>query len=756
MPTRVASSAMASCACFLVPTNRIDAAVGDGLLDELVGLVDVGQRLLQVDDVDAVALGEDEPLHLRVPATGLVPEVDAAVEQLLHGDDSHGRCSLSVRARPAGPRSSVVAGAGRRHRPGVAPEPGPVGHARRRAADRPGSAGPPGHRPAGRPGPEPDGIRGRAKSPRRSRCDVEHTPRTPRALCRIPAPTGSCPHAATARPQLRLTAFRRPPPAATVRAWTDGDGAGPASDGRAAGRAAVPHGRGGGRLLTRRRSACSSRCVGARRAGGGRDGVGRAAGRRRRTEPTQRRRSPAPAPGTGGRSDRAGPARSRAVPGADAPLRPGPRGVDLAAPVGAAGARRRRGHGRVRRRAGRPRGGVGAARRRAAHHLRAGGPGRRGRDDRSARAPSSARSPPATGLPGRPACTGGCAAERGSYLDPLLLLVPPHVRLLPVPDPWPGSRPGRAAAAVGTLPRRGARRASRGAPRAGRAAGRSCDSVTPEDAADLRQRAVLQVVQAHHQPVALAELRDRLPELPTGLALLRRRLAGSGRRRRACRDAAVGARPQLLDAEHGLGAGGAQLAQRPDLQRVGHLALGRGPPQAHASCSPDALGLAGAQPDGARAPSPARAARRGPRPGCAARRSSRTARSGPGRTARWPRAARTPRTARGRPRRHGRAAARGAVHDGAHQRAVVHDQPVAGAPIRRGAVGRPQRPRGVDGGSRRWRRGPPRGAGVGPRPRDGGHRQRSGTADSSGRGAVSGQVTPGDGPGHGPPSAARR
>ena len=63
------------------------AAVGDGLLDELVGAVDVGQRLLQVDDVDAVALGEDEALHLRVPATGLVPEVHAALEQLLHADD---------------------------------------------------------------------------------------------------------------------------------------------------------------------------------------------------------------------------------------------------------------------------------------------------------------------------------------------------------------------------------------------------------------------------------------------------------------------------------------------------------------------------------------------------------------------------------------------------------------------------------------------------------------------------------------------
>ena len=65
------------------------AAVGDGLLDELVRLIDVGQRLLQVDDVDAVAVGEDETLHLGVPATRLVSEVDAGVEEFAHGNDSH-------------------------------------------------------------------------------------------------------------------------------------------------------------------------------------------------------------------------------------------------------------------------------------------------------------------------------------------------------------------------------------------------------------------------------------------------------------------------------------------------------------------------------------------------------------------------------------------------------------------------------------------------------------------------------------------
>ena len=70
------------------------AAVGDEVADERVGGLDPRQRLLQIDDVDAVALTEDEPLHLRVPAPGLVAEVDTGLEQLLHGDDRRHRSSL--------------------------------------------------------------------------------------------------------------------------------------------------------------------------------------------------------------------------------------------------------------------------------------------------------------------------------------------------------------------------------------------------------------------------------------------------------------------------------------------------------------------------------------------------------------------------------------------------------------------------------------------------------------------------------------
>ena len=65
------------------------ATAGDEVTNESVGLVDASQRLLEIDDVDAVALAEDEAAHLRVPTAGLVTEVHASFEQLAHRDDSH-------------------------------------------------------------------------------------------------------------------------------------------------------------------------------------------------------------------------------------------------------------------------------------------------------------------------------------------------------------------------------------------------------------------------------------------------------------------------------------------------------------------------------------------------------------------------------------------------------------------------------------------------------------------------------------------
>jgi len=45
--------------------------------------------LLQIDNVDAVAGAEDVLLHLRVPPAGLMAEVNAGLQKLLHADFSH-------------------------------------------------------------------------------------------------------------------------------------------------------------------------------------------------------------------------------------------------------------------------------------------------------------------------------------------------------------------------------------------------------------------------------------------------------------------------------------------------------------------------------------------------------------------------------------------------------------------------------------------------------------------------------------------
>ena len=54
---------------------------------EVVRLLEQLEGLLEVDDVDASALREDEAAHLRVPASRLVTEVDAGLQELPHGYD---------------------------------------------------------------------------------------------------------------------------------------------------------------------------------------------------------------------------------------------------------------------------------------------------------------------------------------------------------------------------------------------------------------------------------------------------------------------------------------------------------------------------------------------------------------------------------------------------------------------------------------------------------------------------------------------
>ena len=74
----------------LGPDEQDLVAAGDGLADGLEGDVQALDGLGEIDDVDPVALREDERAHLGVPAAGLVAEVDSGFEQLPHRNGRHG------------------------------------------------------------------------------------------------------------------------------------------------------------------------------------------------------------------------------------------------------------------------------------------------------------------------------------------------------------------------------------------------------------------------------------------------------------------------------------------------------------------------------------------------------------------------------------------------------------------------------------------------------------------------------------------
>ena len=91
-PQRSASSCTMAASCRLVQTKRMFSPRSDDVAHELLRELELAQRLLQVDDVDAVALGENEPAHLGVPPAGLVPEVDAGFQELFEVGLGHGDC----------------------------------------------------------------------------------------------------------------------------------------------------------------------------------------------------------------------------------------------------------------------------------------------------------------------------------------------------------------------------------------------------------------------------------------------------------------------------------------------------------------------------------------------------------------------------------------------------------------------------------------------------------------------------------------
>src|SRR5699024_12651140 len=65
----------------LFRTSKQDGtAMGDRVFHKLLCAIDERQGLLQVNNVDAVTLGEDKAFHLRVPTTCLVPEVSTRIQ----------------------------------------------------------------------------------------------------------------------------------------------------------------------------------------------------------------------------------------------------------------------------------------------------------------------------------------------------------------------------------------------------------------------------------------------------------------------------------------------------------------------------------------------------------------------------------------------------------------------------------------------------------------------------------------------------
>src|SRR5690606_25853465 len=58
-------------------------AARDHVANQALCQLDLTSRLLQVDDVDAVPLREDELPHLRVPTAGLVAEMYAGLQEFL-------------------------------------------------------------------------------------------------------------------------------------------------------------------------------------------------------------------------------------------------------------------------------------------------------------------------------------------------------------------------------------------------------------------------------------------------------------------------------------------------------------------------------------------------------------------------------------------------------------------------------------------------------------------------------------------------
>src|ERR1700730_18447861 len=65
------------------------AALGGEVAHEVVSVAEHPDGLLKVENVNVVAGAEDVRFHLRVPAAGLVAEVNSGLQKLFHADFGH-------------------------------------------------------------------------------------------------------------------------------------------------------------------------------------------------------------------------------------------------------------------------------------------------------------------------------------------------------------------------------------------------------------------------------------------------------------------------------------------------------------------------------------------------------------------------------------------------------------------------------------------------------------------------------------------
>jgi hypothetical protein len=57
---------------------------------ELLSWVELGDGLLQINDVNTVSFGENVGFHSRIPPAGLMPKMNPGFKKLLHGNDCQG------------------------------------------------------------------------------------------------------------------------------------------------------------------------------------------------------------------------------------------------------------------------------------------------------------------------------------------------------------------------------------------------------------------------------------------------------------------------------------------------------------------------------------------------------------------------------------------------------------------------------------------------------------------------------------------